>query len=64
MGHLRELFSRKNLPKMLLFFAIYILGRMEGEGRFRWGEVLGFTWDHIVTTSVAAAASARGIIAR
>ena len=62
MDRLRALFSRQNLPKLLLIGGVYILGRMEGEGRFHWGEVLGFAWSQLVTIGSAAADSARGVV--
>jgi hypothetical protein len=62
MDRLKALFSRENLPKLLLVAAVYLLGRMEGEGRFAWSEVFGFAWDQVSSVTVAAAASARGLI--
>ena len=62
MDRLRALFSRQNLPKLVFIAAVYLVGRMEGEGRFTWGEVWGFTLDKTVATGSAAVASARGLI--
>lgn len=62
MDHLRSIFSRQNLPKLLLLAAVYLLGRMEGEGRFNWGEVLGVAWNGVASVASAAAESARGVV--
>lgn len=58
MDRLRALFSRQNLPKLLLIAGVYLLGRMEGEGRFHWGDVFGGVAD----VASAAVDSARGVV--
>lgn len=62
MDRLRNLFSRQQLPKILLIAAVYMLGRMEGEGRFKWSDVLSTAWDKVSVGSTAALDSARGVV--
>lgn len=62
MDRMRDLFSLRHLAKVCLIAGIYILGRMEGEGRFHWGDVFSAVWSTSVTVSSAAVDSARGII--
>ena len=62
MDRLRTLFSRQNLPKLLFIAAVYLLGRMDGEGRFRWRDVAGFAWDRVAAAGLAAADSARNVV--
>jgi hypothetical protein len=61
MDRLRAIFSRQNLPKILLLAGFYLLGRMEGEGRFTWGDVLAKAWKTTVTVGASAADSAKGV---
>jgi len=59
---LKSIFSRKNLPRLLLLSAVYLLGRMDGEGRFHWRDVFSTIWAGSISTATSAAASAKGII--
>jgi len=61
MERLKDLFSNRHLPKVLLIVGIYLLGRMEGEGRFNWGNVIGAAWNQAVALGGEAADSARGV---
>lgn len=62
MSRIAALFSRQQLPKLLLIVGVYLLGRMEGEGRFSWSDVLGKAWAMTVAVGSSAADSARGVI--
>jgi hypothetical protein len=62
MDRLRALFSRQSLPKLIFIAAVYLLGRMEGEGRFTWGQVLGTAWKTASSAGGAAAESAKGLL--
>lgn len=61
MDRLRALFSRQNMPKIMLLVGIYLLGRMEGEGRFRWSDIFATTWTTVTSIASAAADSAKGV---
>lgn len=62
MEQLRELFSRRQLPKLLLIGAVYLVGRMDGEGRFTWSDILGSAYQKITALTLAATESARGVV--
>ena len=62
MDRLRSLFSRDNLPKLLLIAGVYILGRMEGEGRFEWSDIFSTAWKTVANVAVSASDSARNMI--
>lgn len=64
MNRLRAIFSRKHLPKILLLIAVYLLGRMDGEGRFRWADVCSTIWDGTLSIAASAASSAKGVVGR
>lgn len=62
MERLRSLFSRENLPKFLLLAGVYLLGRMEGEGRFEWSDIFSSAWKAVANVAVSASDSARNMM--
>lgn len=62
MQRLRAFFSKDNLPMLILLVAVYLVGRMEGEGRFTWSDVLGRAWNTTTTISANVFASAKDVV--
>ena len=54
--------SRRTLAVVAVLVGIYILGRMEGEGRFTWASVFSEVWGGVTNLASAASDSAKGVV--
>jgi hypothetical protein len=54
--------SPKRAVTVAILIGVYLLGRMEGEGRFTWGEVLSKAAGGVADFASAATESAKAVV--